>query len=680
MKKINSLLLALLGASSLTWTACTESVDYLAAGAVEGEGVYFSNSDPTTINLDATEGSFTVNVYRSNTGAATQASVTSEFSEGAASLFTAPASVDFAEGSAVAAFTVAYSGIERGTKYTMTLSIADGTPYGESSQTYTVVFPEDEGNWEVVSKEAVYTDNLFSMYGVSNFKITGVTVEKNADSNQYRFKSPYTNSYFQTVYDMSLFGANFDAPYIILDGEKFKNEAPGKYYIAPTALGFQMVNGEGPKADDSWNTFGSIAGNLSTADGPIPPTSADYPLVSYDETTKKFDFGSVYHNLGGYGYYILEGFTLYLDPDLMTVDYDRDYTWYEVYQGAGTFTTTVVGEPQSWDQAIQRSEEDPTFYRLPSLYTSNNALYFNLDEESGLLVLPKSQKTGLTTNIGSQEIYMSGVPGKCTYDAATKTFNLQLSLHLVDADGNTTAELAQVAETFVWGNGVFKDFATGKKMSDYQGSWNVPFYGMDGSTVSVPVTTSILKLENGAEYLLASGLSGLSSEEYDDRVQLYYDSESGYVVFFAQTMPNLGEMQVGAYPFDSQNKYYSDSAELVGGLTADGDLKFVSSLMNDGLYDSMIFLGFTEQSVGLLTGYWSGLDWTAATASAAFTKSAVSGISFETGFTKFVNKGDAPTQRRTYLKTLNLSPSVNSSTISTTIQVKGDETKFFLVK
>ena len=479
MKKINSLLLALLGAFSLTWTACTESVDYLAAGAVEGEGVYFSNSDPTTINLDATEGSFTVNVYRSNTGAATQASVTSEFSEGAASLFTAPASVDFAEGSAVAAFTVAYSGIERGTKYTMTLSIADGTPYGESSQTYTVVFPEDEGNWEVVSKEAVYTDNLFSMYGVSNFKITGVTVEKNADSNQYRFKSPYTNSYFQTVYDMSLFGANFDAPYIILDGEKFKNEAPGKYYIAPTALGFQMVNGEGPKADDSWNTFGSIAGNLSTADGPIPPTSADYPLVSYDETTKKFDFGSVYHNLGGYGYYILEGFTLYLDPDLMTVDYDRDYTWYEVYQGAGTFTTTVVGEPQSWDQAIQRSEEDPTFYRLPSLYTSNNALYFNLDEESGLLVLPKSQKTGLTTNIGSQEIYMSGVPGKCTYDAATKTFNLQLSLHLVDADGNTTAELAQVAETFVWGNGVFKDFATGKKMSDYQGSWNVPFYGMD---------------------------------------------------------------------------------------------------------------------------------------------------------------------------------------------------------
>lgn len=680
MKKINSLLLALLGVFSLTWTACTDSVDYLAAGAVEGEGVYFSNSDPTTINLDATEGSFTVNVYRSNTGAAVQASVSSEFSEGAASLFTAPATVDFAEGSAVAAFTVAYSGIERGTKYTMTLSISEGTPYGESSQTYTVVFPEDEGSWEVVSKEAVYTDNLFSMYGASNVKMTGITVEKNTESNQYRFKSPYTNSYFQSLFGLSIFGANFDAPYIILDGEAFKNEAPGKYYIAPTALGFQMVDGEGPKADDSWNTFGSIAGNLSTADGPIPPTSADYPLVSYDETTKKFDFGSVYHNLGGYGFYIVDGFTLYLDPDLMTVDYDRDYTWYEVYQGAGTFTTTVDGEPQSWDQAIQRSEEDPTFYRLPSLYTLNNALYFNLNEESGLLVLPKSQKTGLTTNIGSQEIYMSGVPGKCTYDAATKTFNLLLSLHLVDADGNTTAELAQVAETFVWGNGVFKDFATGKKMSDYQGSWNVPFYGMDGSSVTIPVTTSVLKLENGAEYLLASGLSGLSSDVYDDRAQLYYDSESGYVVFVAQNMPDVNGMQTLVVPYDSESGYLSTEAELIGGLTSDGNLKFVSSLLNDGVYNSMLYLASTESGFGYLTGNWSGLDWTAAAATTAFTKSAVSGITFETGFKKYVNKSAAPTQRRTYLKTLDLNPSVNSSTISTTIQVRGDETKFFSVK
>lgn len=680
MKKINSLLLALLGVFSLTWTACTDSVDYLAAGMVEGEGVYFSNSDPTTINLEGTEGSFTVNVYRSNTGAAAQASVTSEFSEGAAALFTAPATADFAEGSAVATFTVAYNGIERGTKYTMKLSIAEGTPYGESSQTYTVVFPEDEGNWEVVSKEAVYTDNLFSMYGASNVKMTGITVEKNAESNQYRFKSPYTNSYFQNLFGLSIFGANFDAPYIILDGEKFKNDAPGKYYIAPTALGFQMVDGEGPKADDSWNTFGSIAGNLSTTDGPIPPTSADYPLVSYDDKVKKFDFGAVYHNLGGYGYYIVEGFTLYLDPDLMTVDYDRDYTWYEVYQGAGAFTTTVTGELQSWDQAIQRSEEDPTFYRLPSLYTVNNALYFNLNEETGLLVLPKAQKTGLVTNIGEQEIYMSGVPGKCTFDAETKTFNFLLSLHLVDKDGNTTAELAQVEETFVWGNGVFKEFAKGKKMSDYVGAWNVPFYDMEGASVSVPVTTSILKLQSGEEYLLASGLSGMASEEYDDRVQLYYDSESGYVVFYAQAMPEIGGIETGVYPFDSKNFYYGANAELVGGLTEDGNLKFVSSLMNDALYDSMIFLGFPEQSVGLLTGYWSGLDWTAASASAAFTKSVVSGISFETGFKKFVNKGAAPTVRRTYLKTLNLNPLVKSSTISTSIQVKGDVSKFSLTK
>lgn len=680
MKKINSLLLALLCVFSLTWIACTDNVDYLAAGAVEGEGVYFSNSDPTTINLESTEGRFTVNVYRSNTGAAAQASVTSEFSEGAASLFTVPASVNFAEGSGTTTFTVAYSGIERGTEYTMKLSISEGTPYGESSQSYTVIFPEDEGNWNVVSKEAVYTDNLFSMYGASNVKITGIIVEKNAESNQYRFKSPYTNSYFQSLFGLSLFGANFDAPYIILDGEKFKNEAPGKYYIAKTALGFQMVDGEGPKADDSWNTFGSIAGNLSTGSGPIPPTSEDYPLASYDDKVKKFDFGTVYHNLGGYGYYIVDGFTLYLDPNLMTVDYDRDYTWYEVYQGAGTFTTTVTGESQSWDQAVQRSEEDPTFYRLPSLYTLGNALYFNLNEETGLLVLPKAQKTGLVTNIGEQEIYMSGVPGKCTFDAETKTFNFLLSLHLADKDGNTTAELAQIEETFVWGNGIFKDFVSGKKMSDYEGTWNVPFYGIiDGQPFLLPVTTSILKLEDG-EYLLASGLSGVNSDDYDDRAQLYYDSESGYVVFAAQVMPEVDGMPTLAVPYDSESGYLSDDAELVGGLTSDGNLKFVSSLLNDGVYNSILYVVNGEEGLGLLTGYGAGLDWTAATAATAFTKSAVSGITFETGFKKYINKGATPTQRRTYLKTLNLNPSVKSSTISTSVRVEGHAPKFFLTK
>lgn len=661
MKKINKLLYVAACVFVSGWTACTDKVEYEAAGAVEGQGLYFSNSDPTTINLEGTEGSFSINVYRSNEGASTQASVTATFSEDEASLFKAPTTVTFSEGSSVTSFTVSFSNIVRGIKYSMLLTINedDSTPYGESTQTYTIVYPEDEGNWIVVSEEAVYTDNLFSMYGASNVKMTGIVVEKNAEANQYRFKSPYTNSYFQSLYGMDLFGANFDAPYIILDGEKFKNEVPDKYYIAPTALGFQMVNGEGPKADDAWETFGSVAGNLSTNDGPISPTSTIYPLASYDEKTKKFDFGSVFHNLGGYGYNVVEGFTLYLDPDLMTVDYDRDYTWYEVYQGSGTFITTVTDEPQEWYQPIQRSMEDPTLYRLPSLYTYDNALYFNLDAQSGLLVLPKAQKTGMTTNIGSQEIYLSGVPGKCTYDAETKTFNFVLSLHLVDSEGNTTAELAQVAETFMWGNGVFSEFVQGKKLSDYAGSWNVPFYDQNGTNLSIPVKTSVLK-DNETEYLFASGLSGIS-EGYDDSAQLYYDAESGYIVFIAQNMPELQGYQTLALPYDSENGYVSTTAELVGGLTEDGNLKFVSSMMNDANYNSVVYVVSMDMGIAYLTGYWAGLDWTKAT------DASTTGIMFEESFKPFAQQKANPATKRTYIKSLSLTPVPVNEKISNTI-------------
>lgn len=667
MKKINSILLALVSVFALTWTACTDSVDYIAAGAVEGEGLYFSNTESTTINLEGTEGSFTVNVYRSNAGAATQAAVNVQFAEDAASLFTAPSTVNFSDQSAVASLTVSYSNIVQGTKYTMSISVNENeaSPYGISSQTYTIVYPEDEGNWEVVSNEAVYTENMFSMYGAANIRITGVTVEKNLEANQYRFKSPYNNAYFQSLYGISLFGANFEVPYIVLDGEKYKNEAPGMYYIAPTALGFQMVNGEGPKVDETWETFGSVAGNLSTSDGPIPPTSSNYPLVSYDERTKKFDFGSLFHNLGGYGYYLVEGFTLYLDPDLMTVDYDRDYTWYEVYQGSGTFVTTITGEPQGWYQPIQRAAEDATLYRLPSLYSYNNALYFNLNEENGLLVLPKSQKTGLTTNIGNQEIYVSGVPGQCTYDAETKTFNLVLSLHLIDADGNTTAELAQVTETFMWGNGVFSEFVPNKKLSDYAGSWNVSFFDSQSGGLLLPVATNVLKDENGGEYLFVSGLSGISEQGYKDDAQLYYDQESGYVVFIAQNMPELEGYPTLVVPFDSENGYLSTTAELVGGLTEDGNLKFVSSLMNDANYNSICYLVSMDEGFAFLTGYWAGLDWTKATDTT--TRSIVPGITFEDGFKPFAQKKANPATKRNYLKSLDLTPVPVSNKTGNTI-------------
>lgn len=67
MKKINIYLLTLLSVIALVWTACTDSVDYEPGQLTQGEGVYFSTTESANITLENTEGSFELNMYRTNT-------------------------------------------------------------------------------------------------------------------------------------------------------------------------------------------------------------------------------------------------------------------------------------------------------------------------------------------------------------------------------------------------------------------------------------------------------------------------------------------------------------------------------------------------------------------------------------------------------------------------------------
>ncbi|WP_300910175.1 hypothetical protein [uncultured Bacteroides sp.] len=173
-------------------------------------------------------------------------------------MFTVPSKVSFDDGKVDTVMVLSYQNLVRGTKYAITLSFADGTPYGRSEVTFNVLYPEPMlEEWEVISEEAVLVDNLFSMYGVSDYYIYDITVEKEKTTNKYRFKSPYNQAYANNVLGIT-FPADFEFPYIVLDGETYKNEAPDKYYIASTALGFKMTDGAGPSFDAEWNTFGSV--------------------------------------------------------------------------------------------------------------------------------------------------------------------------------------------------------------------------------------------------------------------------------------------------------------------------------------------------------------------------------------------------------------------------------------
>lgn len=641
MKKLNTYLLALMGVFALTWSACTDSYDYDPAPGINGEGVYFPSSVKTSITLDGTEGSFTLDVQRTKSEGAAEAAVTAEFSEGGAGVFTVPAKVSFAEGKTDTTLTVNYSKLVRGTDYKVTLAFTDGTPYGGSSLTFSVLYPaEILEDWVEVSKEAVLIDNMFSAFGVKDLMITGITVEKEKNTNKYRFSSPYTTEYFDAIGGGIAFPADYEYPYIIFDGEIYKDKAPGEYYIQQTKLGFKMVNGAGPSLDDTWNTFGSVAGNLSTSAGPIEPGTAAYPMVTYDANTKMFNLGKVYHNIGEYGFFMPDGMLLYLDPTLMSPDFDRDYTWNNVDEAAGYFNSEIAGE--SWTQAVQQAEEDPTFYRFTSLYAKGVHIYFNYDADKGTLTMPKMQPTGLTTF--GNKIYVDAVPGKCMVDAGNK-FTFVLSFYLVDEEKNKTAELMQSTETFLWGKGPLDQLEKGKKIEDYVGEWIVPLTnGKDGGNVPVAITKA------DETTLFVQGLSIV--EGYDDTMVLGYDTETGFLSFQFQQVASIDGNYGFVAPFNSSEVKVATKEEeiLIGGVTKEGVLMFINSPANSGTYDAMVYIVSPDgQQLGFMTGYWNGLEWSPAASTASY--SSLSKVSMAKGF-KTVDKGVVP--RRIYRTELNL--------------------------
>ena len=652
MKKINVLFILLAAMFALTWTSCSDEVEYTPAGAVEGQGAYFA---PTTVtNYDDLEasGSITLDVMRTYADATAEVSLSATYSEGA-DLFTVPSTVSFAADSLTSTVTLNYNNLVRGTTYTVTLSLGESTPYGQSEITLTLLYPEEVLlKWEVVSENAVLTDNLFSAFNLSDVTITGIVVEKEVSTNMYRFRSPYNNDYFETyVTGTPNFFGDMEMPYIVLDGETY---ADAGYYIAPTALGFVMVNGVGPSVNPTWNTFGSVAGNLSTADGLIQPGNASYPLGSFDETKKMFDLGSCYFNFDydangeDYFYPMSPGaFQLWLDPAMMETDYDRDYTWVDVPEAAGLFTSEMAG--QSWVQAVQVAEEDSTFYRFPNLYAGGekNHLYFYLDTENDNMVsIPSGQNWVGLTSFG-QTVWVEGTRGS-SYDPETDQLTLALNLYLADEDGNKLFDLNQFTETFLWGQP--SEFVEAD-ITDYVGNWVVPFESAEYGTAQTLV--AITQEDNTT--LKVQGLSGTDPAEYDDTMYLDYDAASGQVAFSAQQVANYDPYMAFVAPYNSVtgNVYLGPEEYLIGGLTRNGGLKFTDASTNQGTYDAMVYLITPDGSqIGYLTGYWNYLEWEPYTETAS-TKSMMKFEAPKT-FKPTLKQGFTP--RRTYKTELNIQP------------------------
>ena len=636
MKKYNFLLLVLMSVLTLGWTSCTDSVDYIPTAPVEGQGVYFSKSSKTAFKVSEASGNLEFNIYRTNKTDGFEAPLIATVSENGKANFELPSSVTFASGADNAVVKVPFKDLTSGAKYDLTFALqSDSTAYGNNSIKLSVSYSNDPYTWEVVSKEAVFIEGMFTMFGLPNFSFLKdfekpIVVEKAKDKLMYRFKSPYDNEFFTEINGGPLFPDDFEIPYIILDGEKFKEL--GKWLIPKVKLGFQFVNGEGLKYDPDWVTFGSFAVNLSTQEGKIPPTSEKFPLGTYDEKSKSFNFGKVFHNIGGYGPFEVDGFKLFLDQKLLIPDFDRDFTWKDVDESEGQFISELAGNV-AITLPVQCAKEDPTFYRVEQLYSEEGSLYFYLRD--GLVTMPKKQKTGMHTF--GNPVYMEGTPGKSSYDPESKEFKLGVTFYLADKEGNKKADLISGVEEFLWGHNEIDRLTLGKSIDDYVGSWDVPVGDLEKGELVDTVTVTAVKV---ADNMLA--VKGLGLEEgYNDVIGIPYDAQTGLLSLKSQSCIPHPDGQVFFSLLDSSLKkkpqllYQGNDDFLVGGFNAENKLAFYNNIDNKIRWNSFAYMiQVPQQGVFFFTGKYGTLNWDASPVESAKT------MSMKTSFKQFVPKAN----------------------------------------
>lgn len=624
LKQIQYLFVAVL---AMAMAACADNSpeEVFVPVELEGQGVYFAKATKLNYEVEGTEGSIDFKVYRTETSGPATVNV---YSTTETTLFTIPETISFESGAAETTLTVSYANIVRGLKYDFNVGFEEGTDYGNSELNFTLLYPAEViEEWEIISEKAIMTDNLYSIFGASNLtgedipSLKNIVVEKEKNSEKYRFKSPYNNLYWDALWGISL-PADFELPYIVIDGEYFKENYPdnpaskGAYIIPSVALGIVMENGVGPYYDPEETNFGTVAGNLTVGGVPVGPDNASYPAGKYDKKTKTFDFGAVYHWLGGAkgGFAILNpgSFTLSLDPALLETNYERDYTWAPLDEAEGYYTSEYY--ESGWMQPVGQAEEDPTFYKLTDLFAEGYHFYFFYDEETGKIKVPELQKSGLSYM--NNTVYMEG-EGKCN----NGIFTFEITFYMYNKETEARWDLQTVTETFLWGMTEYEAMVKNLPIDAYEGYYKVGAYdAMEGTNAFI----GDLKVELSVvddETIAMKGLSAMSN--YDDTTYLTYDSETGLLVFTPQFLENkfanYYTFVAMAYNSSTRNLDMSLSETLVGGFMPDGSFKFITTEENVEEWDGLLYMAIDPATNSLMwaSGYYAATTWDPATASSS---------------------------------------------------------------
>ena len=189
--------LALVGILVAALSACSSDFDYTGA-AVPANQVYFSNTEPSTIQIDKNAGSFNITLHRVDSVGELNVPLT--FTPGEGNIYTVPTSVTFADGKKTADIKVTFDpaaakyGSYTGGTIAISGSDIDNT-YGLSSYTFTAGATEWTDFDENKSFGSYREDLMTTFFKVDNV-VYNVKMQKSiVNKGMYRMVNTYGKAY-----------------------------------------------------------------------------------------------------------------------------------------------------------------------------------------------------------------------------------------------------------------------------------------------------------------------------------------------------------------------------------------------------------------------------------------------------------------------------------------------------
>lgn len=591
MKLLNKIY-GIIGAVSLLLgaTACTEEVEYTPAELQNARQAYFPSDLASQIDLTADATSFTIELSRMVTGEELTVDLTaSDDEEG---LFSVPATATFAADADKATITIGYDPA----KFTLdvykplTISLANNevNPYASNSYSFQAGIPAPYNSLGRVQYRDDFIGSLYT-FGPVLYEIE--LQENSVTPGMYRMVNPYGEDYpysSQGEYDNSV------NHYIIVDATdpdavliSYQNTGLnlGQGNIMVLSLAANEIAGGATKEEvKAQGICGKLENGIITF--PVQTLFAGFEGES-----------SVYYaNLNG-------AFALSVDPDIEIKDYSIDLSY-----------------------AGQHVDEFGKHYAVANVE-------FGADVEYAQLAIIQGYPDNSTINaIIAGDIPSETVRSNGEVELACATTGYH-SIVAVTYGINSGEEEASVQEAYY----VSFRYATGDPipMDYYIGNWVVNGY-MFTETDQIPIQSLATISKADDTTLMVQGLAPFTAQ-YDDTFLLKYEQETGNVIFDAQALSNLNDVQMLIVPSNLNEGLMTTSELLLGQANEYGELIFQNDPDNEGDWTDISVVAKTAQGVSVQLMY--DVYWTKLTETSEF---ATSSITKDLSFNKYLKEFVAP--------------------------------------